>query len=94
MSLALSRQDRCGAGAPCVLCCRRSRVCPAPHPDGFEPLLLLLRKASPITKKLPLLEALNSNWRRRRDSNPRDLIQAKRFSRPPHSTTLPPLRVG
>ena len=47
-----------------------------------------------ITKKLPSLEAQNSNWRRRRDSNPRDLIQAKRFSRPPHSTTLPPLRVG
>ena len=39
-------------------------------------------------------ELSQSKWRRRRDSNPRDLIQAKRFSRPPHSTTLPPLRVG
>ena len=94
MSLALPRQGRCGAFAPCVLRCKRSRVCPAPHPYGFEPLLLLLHGAGPITKKLPSLEARNSNWRRRRDSNPRDLIQAKRFSRPPHSTTLPPLRVG
>ena len=80
--------------APCVLRCKRSRVCPAPHPTGFEPLLLLPQKAGQITKKLPSLEARKSNWRRRRDSNPRDLIQAKRFSRPPHSTTLPPLRVG
>lgn len=39
-------------------------------------------------------ELSQPKWRRRRDSNPRDLIQAKRFSRPPHSTTLPPLRVG
>ena len=30
-------------------------------------------------------------WRRRRDSNPRT-PKGKRFSRPPHSTTLPPLR--
>ncbi len=30
-------------------------------------------------------------WRRGRDSNPRDR-EAQRFSRPPHSTTLPPLR--
>ena len=32
-----------------------------------------------------------SNWRRGRDSNPR-APKGKRFSRPPHSTTLPPLR--
>jgi hypothetical protein len=30
-------------------------------------------------------------WRRGRDSNPRTLA-GQRFSRPPHSTTLPPLR--
>ena len=32
-------------------------------------------------------------WRRGRDSNPRKLA-LQRFSRPPHSTTLPPLRYG
>ena len=32
-------------------------------------------------------------WRRGRDSNPRKL-SLQRFSRPPHSTTLPPLRCG
>ena len=32
-------------------------------------------------------------WRRGRDSNPRKLA-LQRFSRPPHSTTLPPLRSG
>ena len=32
-------------------------------------------------------------WRRGRDSNPRKLA-LQRFSRPPHSTTLPPLRCG
>ena len=32
-------------------------------------------------------------WRRGRDSNPRKL-SLQRFSRPPHSTTLPPLRYG
>ena len=30
-------------------------------------------------------------WRRDRDSNPGNLA-VQRFSRPPHSTTLPPLR--
>ena len=63
-------------------------------PTGSNPSPLLLHGERSITKKLPSLGARNSNWRRRRDSNPRDLIQAKRFSRPPHSTTLPPLRVG
>ena len=32
-----------------------------------------------------------SKWRRDRDSNPGNLA-VQRFSRPPHSTTLPPLR--
>ena len=32
------------------------------------------------------------NWRRERDSNPRDLA-ARRFSRPVHSTTLPSLQL-
>lgn len=32
-------------------------------------------------------------WRRRRDSNPRTGSTRKRFSRPPHSTTLPLLRI-
>ena len=32
-------------------------------------------------------------WRRRRDSNSRDGRAAQRFSRPPHSTALPLLRV-
>ncbi len=32
-----------------------------------------------------------SNWRRGRDSNPRPDVIGKRLSRPPHSTTLPPL---
>ena len=32
-----------------------------------------------------------SKWRRDRDSNPWNLA-VQRFSRPPHSTTLPPLR--
>ena len=54
MSLALPRQDRCGASAPCVLRCKRSRVCPAPHPYGFEPLLLPPHGAGPITKKAPI----------------------------------------
>ena len=33
----------------------------------------------------------DSKWRRDRDSNPGNLA-VQRFSRPPHSTTLPPLR--
>jgi hypothetical protein len=36
--------------------------------------------------------SLFASWRRGGDSNPRDGVTAKRFSRPPHSTTLPPLR--
>ena len=32
-----------------------------------------------------------SKWRRDMDSNPGNLA-VQRFSRPPHSTTLPPLR--
>ena len=31
-------------------------------------------------------------WRRRWDSNPRNAFDVQRFSRPPHSTTLPLLR--
>ena len=34
------------------------------------------------------------DWRRRRDSNPRYPKRVKQFSRLPHSTTLPPLRMG
>ena len=74
----------------------QARFLYASRPGGFESLLL---------RRICLLETQNKKsshswelsqpkWRRRRDSNPRDLIQAKRFSRPPHSTTLPPLRVG
>ena len=63
----------------------RVRIPPPP------PYLLVRdsKQKSPHSRELS-----QPKWRRRRDSNPRDLIQAKRFSRPPHSTTLPPLRVG
>ena len=40
-------------------------------------------KAAQLTKRVI--------WRRDRDSNPGNLA-VQRFSRPPHSTTLPPLR--
>ena len=36
---------------------------------------------------------LGYTWRRERDSNPRTVAR-QRFSRPPHSTALPSLRVG
>src|SRR5690606_6182591 len=32
-------------------------------------------------------------WRRGRDSNPRAGVTGQRFSRPPHPTALPPLRI-
>ena len=84
------RRPRCAKNAP------QARFLYASRPGVFESLLL---------RRICLLETQNKKsshswelsqpkWRRRRDSNPRDLIQAKRFSRPPHSTTLPPLRVG
>ena len=42
-------------------------------------------------RKSPATSWLGFPWRRGRDSNPRYLA-VKRFSRPPRSTTLPPLR--
>ena len=47
----------------------------------------------PENEKTPIAGGPRYLWRRRGDSNPRD-PKAKRFSRPPHSTTLPPLRKG
>ena len=41
---------------------------------------------------IDIKQVLNAGkWRRDRDSNPGNLA-VQRFSRPPHSTTLPPLR--
>ncbi len=42
-------------------------------------------------RQLPATCQSQRTWRRGRDSNPRDR-EAQRFSRPPQSTTLPPLR--
>ena len=41
---------------------------------------------------LSLWKMINIFWRRDRDSNPGNLA-VQRFSRPPHSTTLPPLHI-
>ena len=82
--------------APRVLRWKTLRVSSAPHPWRVRippPTPYLLVRDSKQKSSLSW-ELSQSKWRRRRDSNPRDLIQAKRFSRPPHSTTLPPLRVG
>ena len=46
------------------------------------------RKMLPATPRAPLL----LTWRRERDSNPRR-CDPQRFSRPPHSTALPSLRL-
>ncbi len=54
----------------------------------FQPLDLASKK---VVNRVNFDEF--ENWRRERDSNPRNL-SAQRFSRPPHSTTLPSLREG
>ena len=59
---------------------------------AFAPSRVRIPGNSPATKKTPAAGGRDYPWRRRRDSNPRDPKRAKRFSRPPHSTTLPPLR--
>lgn len=45
-----------------------------------------------VLKLVKSLNLVNIKWRRRRDSNSRWAINPRRFSRPLHSTTLPPLR--
>ena len=42
-------------------------------------------------RKNPACAGLFRIWRRGRDSNPRKATNLQRFSRPPHSTALPPL---
>ena len=54
-------------------------------PRGLESLQGLRIGKRPRSRGRHLL------WRRGGDSNPRDPERAKRFSRPPHSTALPPL---
>ena len=53
------------------------------NPSTLLPASFLMKKAPSLGPRL--------YWRRGRDSNPRDLA-ARRFSRPLHSTTLPPLQ--
>ena len=48
---------------------------------------------TPLCAFVPLCLLPIPNWRRERDSNPRYLA-VQRFSRPPHSTTLPSLLLG
>ena len=43
-----------------------------------------------VAERLKVVKPLS---RRVRDSNPRDAINAQRFSRPPHSTALPTLQI-
>ena len=59
------------------------RIEPVRTPPNF--------KLRTLNHKHIFRSAAQKNWRRGRDSNPRNL-SAQRFSRPPQSTTLPPLR--
>ena len=65
---------------------KRVRVSSAPPPPGFESC-----KGHKKTSHMGSPALIR--WRRRRDSNPRTGSTRKRFSRPPHSTTLPLLRI-
>ena len=92
-SLTLTREGRCASPRGHVFLTGKSAPRCA-HPatlarcDLAVRIPLLARWCSTVgTLSQPVILF----WRRGRDSNPRDL-SARRFSRPLHSTTLPPLR--
>ena len=93
------------SGAPAA-CARPRAACPCEKREALRPHEQRVRARSargtaaaptPAHKKRPVANPSATGrcafWRRRRDSNSRDGRAAQRFSRPPHSTALPLLRV-
>ena len=75
---------------------RKSRACGPDNLDAIEFLrrlraLIQVPAHHPDTQN-PARGGVSCIWRRGRDSNPREATNLQRFSRPPHSTALPPLR--